>query len=282
MQIISSLNLRTDMGFIRSVKNLANGIYAPIQDRLKRYYRPKQYTRKFGKTKGLELYHKFYTDTVHDKIIAFNVDGYDPTLYLRQETSDIPTFQQIFLNIRYEMDLPYTPKTIIDGGANIGFASVFFANKYPNAEVLAIEPDSSNFDLLKKNTEDFSNVKTLQSAIWGKTTHLRIKNPDFEKWAFEVEETDAPVEGAFQAFSIADLINQMGWKSVDFLKLDIEGSEMSVFAAGYESWLPKVKLLIVELHEKMQPGCTEVFEKAISQYSFRKTVHGENQIYFRG
>ncbi len=267
------------MGLVRTIKDIANGIYAPIQSKLKLYYRPKQYIKKFGKEKGLALYHNFYTDTTPEKEVSFQVDGYKSTFYLRQDTSDVPTFQQIFLNTRYEMDLPYTPKTIIDGGANIGFASAFFANKYPDAEILAIEPDSSNFGLVNKNTQGFPNIKTLQSAIWGKTTSLRIKNPDFEKWAFEVEETDDSAEGAFQAFSIADLIDKMGWKSVDFLKLDIEGSEVNVFASGYESWLPHVKLLIVELHEKMQPGCTEVFEKAVSRYPFRKTISGENLIY---
>lgn len=273
------MNLRNDMGFIRSVKNVVNNTYAPIQNKLRLYYRPKQYIKKFGKTKGLGLYHKFYTDTVSDQVVNFNVDGYEPKLYLRQGTSDAPTFQQIFLNTRYEMDLPYPPKTIIDGGANVGFASVFFANKYPKAEVLAVEPDSSNFELVEKNTQAFSNIKTIKSAIWGKTTSLRIKNPDFEKWAFEVEETNTEADGAFQAYSINDLITHMGWKSVDFLKLDIEGSEMNVFASGYESWLPKVKVLIVELHEKMQPGCTEVFEKAISKYSFEKSISGENLVY---
>jgi len=273
------LRLTNDMGFIKSVKKVVNSLYAPLQGKLKLYYRPKQYIKKFGTSKGLELYHKFYTDTKTDQIVSFNIEGYTPSLYLRQETSDIPTFQQIFLNTRYEMKLPYSPKTIIDGGANVGFASVFFGNKYPEAEVLAVEPDDSNFNLIKKNTESFSNIKTLKSAIWGKTTYLKIKNPDFEKWAFEVEETDEKANGSFKAYSIGDLINQMGWESVDFLKLDIEGSEMNVFASDYESWLPKVKLLIVELHEKMQPGCTAVFDQAISKYPFRKTISGENLIY---
>lgn len=273
------MNLRNNMGFVRSVKNIANSLYAPIQDGLKLYYRPKQYTRKFGKENGLALYYQFYSNAIEDKVVEFRLDGYEHQLYLRQGTSDVPTFQQIFLNTRYEMDLPFSPKTIIDGGANIGFASVFFANKYPDAEVLAVEPDSSNYQLVGKNTVAFPNIKMLQSAIWGKTTSLRIKNPDFEKWAFEVEETNSEAEGAFQAYSISDLIQQMGWESVDFLKLDIEGSEMNVFASNYESWLPKVKLLIIELHEKMQPGCTEVFEKAMSNYNFKKTVSGENLMY---
>lgn len=270
-----------EMGIVRGIKNIVNGAYAPIQSKLKLYYRPKQYTSKFGKEKGLALYHKFYTDTTPEKEVSFTVDGYEHDLYLRQDTSDVPTFQQIFLNTRYEMDLPSQPKTIIDGGANVGFASVYFANKYPEAEVLAVEPDTSNYSLVERNTASYSNIKTIQSAIWGKTTSLRIKNPDFEKWAFEVEETDASAKGAFQAFSIPALIEKMGWESVDFLKLDIEGSEANVFASGYESWLPKVKVLIVELHEKMQPGCTEVFEKAMSKYPFKKTVSGENLIYYQ-
>ncbi|MCE7993069.1 MAG: FkbM family methyltransferase [Roseivirga sp.] len=269
------------MGIVRGIKNIVNAAYAPIQSKLKLYYRPKQYTRKFGKEKGLALYHKFYTDTTPENEVSFTVDGYEHDLYLRQETSDVPTFQQIFLNTRYDMDLPSLPKTIIDGGANVGFASVYFANKYPQAQVLAVEPDSSNFALTEKNTAPYSNIKTIQSAIWGKTTSLRIKNPDFEKWAFEVEETDSSTPDSFQAFSVSSLIEKMGWDSVDFLKLDIEGSEMSVFESGYESWLPKVKVLIVELHEKMRPGCTEVFENAVSKYPFKKTISGENLIYYQ-
>ena len=71
----------------------------------------------------------------------------------------------------------------------------------------------------------------------------------------------------------------MNWKSLDLLNLDIEGSEMSVFESGYEEWLPKVKLLIIELHERMRPGCTAVFEKAINQYHFERSISGENLVY---
>ena len=262
----------------RIIKNIANGAYAPIKAKLKKSYRPKQYIKKYGQVKGMELYHKFHSGP-EGELVEYEIPGYLSPLFLRVGTSDEPTFRQVFMNVRYEIDLPFSPKTIIDGGSNIGYASVFYANKYPQAEILAIEPDSSNFEMVIKNTSKYPNVKRIQSAIWGKTTHLKIKNPETEKWAFEVIETTKNEEGAFEAFSIQDLIDRMNWETVDFLKLDIEGSEMSVFKSGYESWLPKVKLLIIELHERMQPGCTEVFEKAIRKYNFKKSISGENLVY---
>lgn len=38
---------------------------------------------------------------------------------------------------------------IIDGGANVGYSPIWFALKYPRAQILAVEPDSENFSLLK-------------------------------------------------------------------------------------------------------------------------------------
>jgi FkbM family methyltransferase len=264
--------------FIPVIKKIANSAYAPIKARLKSSYRPKQYVKKYGKENGMKLYEKFHNGD-EGALVQYEIPEYGSPLFLRIGTSDEPTFRQVFMNIRYEIDIPFNPKTIIDGGSNIGYASVFYATKYPQAEILAIEPDSSNFEMVKKNTASYSNIKSIQSAIWGKSTYLKITNPETEKWAFEVSEATKDEADAFEAFSIQDLIEKRGWESVDFLKLDIEGSEMSVFQSGYESWLPKVKLLIIELHERMQPGCTEIFENAIDKYNFKKSISGENLVY---
>lgn len=263
---------------IRSIKDIANSAYVPIKSKLKKYYRPKQYIKRYGKKKGLELYHKFHSNSPN-ALIEYDIPDFAHPLFLRTHTSDEPTFRQVFMNIRYEIDLPSEPKTIIDGGSNVGYASVFYSKKYPKAEILAIEPDSSNFEMIEKNTFGYPNIHKIKSAIWGKSTWLKISNPDAEKWAIEVEETKSIDEHSFQAFSISDLISKMGWESVDLLKLDIEGSEISVFEKGYEEWLPKVKLLIIELHERMRPGCTEAFESAINQYNFQRSVSGENLVY---
>lgn len=267
------------MGVIRSIKNIVNGLYSPLREKLKLHYRPKQYIKKWGKATGLALYNDFFNYTTVEEETRFKIPDYPFDIYLRKGTSDEPTLRQVFMNIRYEMDLPFQPKTILDGGANVGYASVFFAQKYPEAEILAVEPDSSNFLQIEKNTKHYQNIKALKSAIWGVSTHLKISNPNFEKWAFVVEEAKSDDAESFQAYSITDLMKSMQWNSIDFLKLDIEGAEASVFKNDFESWLPNVKVLVIELHEKMRPGCTEIFEKAISKYSFEKSVSGENLVY---
>ena len=246
------------------------------------YRKRKCYQKAFGKGQGTRLFELFYDD--RKKVLPprweVSVENTKGKIYLRPNTSDTATFEQVFVAKEYEVPFDFTPETIIDGGANVGFATLFFANKYPEAQILAIEPDPSNMEVLCLNTAPYEKVKKIQSAIWGRTTHLRIENPEVEKWAFKVTESEAGQPGSFQAYSIGQLIAKMGRESVDLLKLDIEGSETSVFEAGYESWLPKVKMLMIELHEKISPGCTKVLEEALSKYPFEKMENGENLIYF--
>jgi FkbM family methyltransferase len=51
-------------------------------------------------------------------------------------------------------------------GAKIGTSSIFFARKYPNAEIIAIEPKSGNFSMLKKNTEPYKNIITTRDGTY--------------------------------------------------------------------------------------------------------------------
>jgi hypothetical protein len=66
---------------------------------------------------------------------------------------------------------------------------------------------------------------------------------------------------------------------IDILKLDIEGSEKEVFETGYEHWLPKINILIIELHDKMKKGCSRAVFNAISKYDFSFDIKGENIIF---
>lgn len=56
----------------------------------------------------------------------------------------------MLLNAEYAWDTAVRPRVIVDAGANIGLASLFFANKYADAKIIAIEPEEHNFKILKK------------------------------------------------------------------------------------------------------------------------------------
>jgi hypothetical protein len=63
---------------------------------------------------------------------------------------------------------------------------------------------------------------------------------------------------------------------LDIVKLDVEGAEMNIFSDAYSEWLSKTRLLIVELHDRMKPGSSDPFWKAIRQFDFTRFDRGEN------
>src|SRR3989344_5879030 len=72
-------------------------------------------------------------------------------LILRPGTSDVPLLYHIFVEGEYNIQPKTEPSFIIDAGANVGFTAVYFANRFPKARIIAIEPEESSFNLLKRN-----------------------------------------------------------------------------------------------------------------------------------
>ena len=186
------------------------------------------------------------------------VPGIAHPVVVRTSTSDIIVFREIFVDENYGVVPKRQPKLIIDGGANAGYSSVYFANRYPDATILAVEPENSNIDLLRENCRPYSNIEPIHAAIWGSDVLVRIANPTAGKWAFCVEEVREEEPGVFNGLTISSLLKRSGRKAIDILKLDIEGAEKDVFSTD-TSWLRDVEVLLIEVHEYISPGC----EKAV-------------------
>jgi hypothetical protein len=77
------------------------------------------------------------------ELVEFQVsDCVCPTL--RAGTQDIDIFELTFLLRDCDAKLQTQPRFIIDAGAHIGCAALFFASSFPRANIAAIEPDPSN------------------------------------------------------------------------------------------------------------------------------------------
>src|SRR5262249_52047297 len=68
--------------------------------------------------------------------------------------------EEIFVKTIYA-PLPYLrPHVILDVGANIGCASIWFRANYPEAQIYAFEPDPDVYQYLKANTNSLPNIGT--------------------------------------------------------------------------------------------------------------------------
>lgn len=236
------------------------------------------YAKKFGLFKGLIAYYKISHG--NDGVIKLSIPQCKKPILLRANTSDIPLFRQIFLAEGFDIREIENPRVIVDGGANIGCSSLYFANKYPNALVLAIEPEESNYEMLRKNVSSYQNIKTIKAAIWDRKTFLRIENPEANKCSFRVQECDNHTHECLEAISINEVLSICPGRLIDVLKLDIEGAEKQIFSNS-PTWLEKIGTLIVELHERYSEGCTEVFYRAVSKYDFQEYRKGEKIVLHR-
>lgn len=213
------------------------------------------------------------------KTFKILLPNYKYPIVLRNNTSDVTVFYQVFLAKSYLIGLSEAPKIIIDCGANIGLSTVFFKNKYPNAKIIAVEPEGSNFTMLKKNTEMYSDVHCINKGIWNKTANLIVKDDNLGNWGFTVEEVDYKNKNTVSAISINEIMSSFNIQYIDILKIDIEGSEKEMFSENFENWLSKTKVLIIELHDGLNAGASKSFFSAITNYNFYMMRKNENFIF---
>ena len=194
-------------------------------------------------------------------------------IYLRFQSSDQCVYQEVILDKDYEFDLGFTPTVIVDVGANIGLCAVFFANRYPTAEIIAIEPEDSNFAILEKNVRCYKQITPIHAALWTHEGSIHLSAPleergKWDKWGVITSENGSGEE--VRALSLRSLIDQFKLPRIDLLKIDIEGSEMEIFSAC--DWLPLINALAVETHDRIRSGSSHVVDAALGE--FQKTPIG--------
>lgn len=213
-----------------------------------------------------------------------NVPGLSTPFACRPINEDISLVNSIFGSKEYALPAikDFQPKLILDCGGNIGCAAVYFANAYPTAQIYSVEPEKENFKLLTFNTTFYDNIHIIQSALWDKETLIRVEDRGYGKWGFMTFETTADDPNAFKTTTVGKLLAESGFDEIDLLKVDIEGAEKEVFAApDVDEWLSKVKVLTIELHDRMKFGCSYSLFKAVSKYKWFFAFRGENLIFIR-
>lgn len=236
-----------------------------------------KYLIRCGLVKGVLCYMKLHFFKSSNVVFP----GILHRLTLRPHTTDINVFEQIFIDLQYDFNVNYSPRVIIDCGANIGLASVFFANKFPKAKIIAIEPEHSNFEMLKENISHYSNIVALERAVWSENTFLKIGDAGVGHFGFRTSKKHQENDILVEALTIDHIVDAYQISSIDILKIDIEGAEVELFSKNYGNWLSKTKLLAIEIHEWFRKGASKPVIKAVAEYDFSLCSYGEGYVFTR-
>ncbi len=195
-------------------------------------------------------------------VITARINNNDLEFLIRRSSSDLKVFRTIIIEEEYKSALSSLPQNgkekinIIDAGANIGMTSIFFAAHRDNVNIVAIEPDSSNFSMLEQNIKlnKLNNIIPTRCALWTKSSDLKVVDSfrDGENWSLSVEEISKPEADSIKGVPLKEIMGLGSMSSVDLLKIDIEGGERYLFHS--DDFLHvlnhSVKSLVIEIHDE--------------------------------
>lgn len=173
-------------------------------------------------------------------------------LYLRTgpDGDDWTVMRGVWLHQDYFHPAVAQSRTILDVGANIGMAAVWFRDLIPDAQIACVEPDRRNLPLLRINlAANRMKVPTFECAV-ATTSGEAPFGIGLETGWSSLQETGLHQHRQFvqvKTRRIPDILDDLAWPRVDLLKLDIEGAEKQIIADA-KDWLWRVGMIVFELH----------------------------------
>lgn len=175
-------------------------------------------------------------------------------------------FKEIFVHRDYEPPSGTEVRSIVDAGANVGLATLFFRDRYPDAEIMSFEPDPRAFACLTRNLETNSvRGVTAHNTGLGETrrTVTLYVNPRVVDSCQSISPTFAeslldgekPATVDIEIAPLADYVRG----TVDVLKLDVEGSELATLRGAGDA-LERINRVYMEYHNVPEAPLHEVLQ----------------------
>lgn len=195
--------------------------------------------------------------TVNEEVLGLRVDGFGRAAIRF-------LFREIFIHGNYWFTASREDSLIIDCGGNIGMATLFFKWLYPKAEVHTFEPDKRTFEVLVRNIKSNSlhNVYPHRLAVSDRNGCIDFFSDESSPGSPEmstVRERMPKDRTTVECVSLSSFMdNDLKGRTVDFLKLDIEGAEGAVLRDLVSSGaIARVREMVIEYHHhigKEGPG----------------------------
>jgi len=165
-------------------------------------------------------------------------------------------------------DAFYCPRdgdVIVDAGANVGIFSIQMARQNRRCRVIALEPFSENFKYLQANVaracpETVTCCEVALGAEFGKGHMQAVGNRSLDH-VLRVDSNETDGVPVIPLLGLFDLVHA---QEIDFLKVDIEGSEYEVFAAASPDLFRRFKRIAMEYHDQIVPGTLTLLQRVLS------------------
>lgn len=164
---------------------------------------------------------------------------------------------------------------ILDGGANVGYSALFFAFTYPEALVVAVEPDQNTITSLRRNVADHPRIRPIHAALWSHTDGVRLTSTASGSWGHFIGQQGKLTPSVTLHGLFAE---NPEWEPL-IVKLDIEGAEKTVVAASPDVFR-SAACIMIEPHDFMLRGaaCLTPLFKALANRPMDTLINGENLI----
>ncbi len=221
------------------------------------------------------------------------------TVRLRARSSDIRVYRKIVVQREYELSPDRAEAIdrrcaraqaagrrplIIDAGGNIGLFAQEAARRWPQADLLCVEPHRGNLAMARRNCTGLRNVRFRDAALWSAAGRLTPENLDAREGAFSYRPAEADsrlADVSTEAVTIDALLEERPDAELVLLKMDIEGAEAEALAPDARFWAHRPAILI-EPHDFL-PGRSATLRGLLSQEDFHDAdieVRGEGLFVF--
>lgn len=160
---------------------------------------------------------------------------------LTDATSFIHIYREIFKDRVYDFRVTSPNPVILDVGANLGLAAIYWQRQWPGLDVTCFEPDPTIFELLSWNLSQrrFEDAKLIGKAVAGFCGAAAFRSEGGASGRLSDEHGSLAVD----CIRLGPYLQ----RRIDLLKLDIEGAEAEVLEDCFEQ-LCNVQNLFVEYH----------------------------------
>ncbi|MGB7401719.1 MAG: FkbM family methyltransferase [Arcobacter sp.] len=161
-------------------------------------------------------------------------------------------FFEIFIDEEYFFYCKKEQPVILDCGSNIGLSILYYKLIYPNSKIIAFEPDIQINEILKRNIKrnNLTNIEVNQVALSEKEGKAIFYHSEIRTMAGSLTSRMTHEEGEVSTYEVpVEVLSKYIDKyDVDFIKLDIEGTELKVLREAGEK-LRKIPFIFCEFHE---------------------------------